>query len=395
MFLAAAGAPIPYEDPWHLEFEERLSALRLSNRRIAYFCEAPNAHTFRYRVFNMVEALNARDDLDISAAWFTEDDLARGHGFVDRADVLVISRVRYSASVGGLIARARARNIPVFYDIDDLIFDVRYAHTIGRSINRSLNKSEEWDWWFGYISRLGCTLQMCDAVITTNEFLGERVREFHPPVQTKIIPNFYNRWQAVVSNEIFQRKIQSKFRRDGRIHVGYFSGTNTHDNDFKIVSEPLQRLLAKNSHLVLRMVGDVNLTESLRGFSSQIETVPIQDFLNLQRVQGETEICVAPLQNTVFANCKSDLKYFESTLAGSVTIASHTFAFKHAIEDGINGFLAHTHEWEDKINAAIDRVETDLVSYQSYVEKARDVVEARYSWSRQADLIVSEIFKAF
>lgn len=104
---------------------------------------------------------------------------------------------------------------------------------------------------------------------------------------------------------------------------------------------------------------------------------------------------MAPLQNTVFANCKSDLKYFESTLAGSVTIASHTFAFKHAIEDGINGFLAHTHEWEDKINAAIDRVETDLVSYQSYVEKARDVVEARYSWSRQADLIVSEIFKAF
>ena len=163
MFITAAGTPIAYTDPWRASLEDRLAALVAGHRRVAYFYETPDAHTFRYRVFNMVQALAARPDLRLSAAWFTREDLDRTSDFVDRADLLIICRTRYDSRIGRLVARAKARGLTVLYDIDDLIFDLRHAHLVGDTIGRNFVSSEEWDWWVGYIGRLGMTLGLCDG----------------------------------------------------------------------------------------------------------------------------------------------------------------------------------------------------------------------------------------
>ena len=62
--------------------------------------------------------------------------------------------------------------------------------------------------------------------------------------------------------------------------------------------------------------------------------------MNLQRLIAEVEINISPLQNNLFTNCKSELKYFEAAIAGTITVATPTYAFSRAIVDGENGFLA-------------------------------------------------------
>ena len=57
MFRAASTMPLEYRDPWDADFDTRLQALAGRSRRIAYFYERPDTSTFRYRVFNMVQAL--------------------------------------------------------------------------------------------------------------------------------------------------------------------------------------------------------------------------------------------------------------------------------------------------------------------------------------------------
>jgi hypothetical protein len=139
MFLNAAGSSCPYEDPWHSSYEDRLKELTARQKKVAYLYESPDAHTFRYRVFNMVEALEAQPELGVSASWFTRSDLEVHDSFVDKVDVLIISRVRYDALVGRLISRARARGLRVLFDIDDLILTFA-THTSSVSLSNANSK---------------------------------------------------------------------------------------------------------------------------------------------------------------------------------------------------------------------------------------------------------------
>ena len=392
MFRNAAGPPLAYLDPWCASFEERLHALVARERRVAYFYEQPDAHTFRYRVFNMIEALDAQPLLGVSAAWFTHDDLERGLDFVDRSDLLVICRTRYDQKIGQLIARAQARGIRALYDVDDLIFDLRYAHLVGDTINRPLRSSEEWDCFCGYIGRLGLTLQLCDGAITTNSYLGARVADFVPGKPVDVIPNFCNKWQAEVSRGIFQRKFDGPPQRDGKLHIGYFSGTNTHSKDFGIVVGALNRIMERHSSVVVHIVGALDQPAQLARHGERIRFLPLQDFINLQRLQGEVEIAIAPVRENVFTNCKSELKYFEAAILGTVVIASPTFAFRGAIKDGQNGFLAPAHQWEEKIAEASALLENGGAGYRALATRGRAEVQHRYTPDRQAEKIARVLF---
>lgn len=392
MFVDAPGRPLAYTDPWVASLEDRLRALVAAERRLAYYCEQVNAHTFRYRVFNMVQALDAQPALGASAAWFVRPDLEASMDFVDRADALVICRTRYDDKIGQMIARARARGIPVFYDIDDLVFDIRYAHEIGDTIDRSLQCSEEWDWWIGYIGRLGLTLQHCDEAITTNAFLAARIAEFAPGTKVKVIPNFLNQMQTSVSRAIYERKSTGLFRRDGRIHVGYFSGTNTHGKDFGVVAGTLSRLLERNEAVDLHLVGSLIVPGELERHRDRVTSHPIQDFVNLQRLQGSMEIVIAPLRDNVFTNCKSELKFYEAAIVGTIVVASPTFAFRNAISDGETGFLALPHEWAAKLDRVLALLEGDGSAYREVANRAHEHVAERYSWARQGARIAAEIF---
>jgi glycosyltransferase involved in cell wall biosynthesis len=392
VFVDAAGAPVPYTDPWSGDLGDRLRALVARRRRIAYFYERPDSSTFRYRVFNMIQALDAQPHLDVSAAWFTRDDLEISLDFVDRADVLIICRSRYDAMMGRLIARARAHGLLVLYDVDDLVFDLRYAHVIGDTINLSLRSSEEWDCWFAYIGRLGQTLQLCDGAITTNRFLGERITEFAPWIEPRVIPNFLNRMQTVASRAIYRRKLASGFQRNGRVHIGYFSGTSTHSKDFGVAAGALHDLLVKDDKINLRVVGSLDLPKDIACRNAQIRIYPLQDFINLQRLQGEVEIAIAPTQDNVFNNCKSELKYFEAAAVGTVVIASPIFSFRHAILDGENGFLAPPYAWRTTLERALALLDGDASEYRALVGRAVARVEERYGWDRQAKNIVSQVF---
>lgn len=391
MFVDASGPALAYRDPWQASLDERLRALVRRERHIAYFYERPDAHTFRYRVANMIEALDAQPHLGASAAWFSYDDLEHGIDFVDRAHLLVICRTRYDQRIGELIARARARRIRVLYDIDDLIFDLRHAHLVGDSIKRPLHSSEEWDWWCGYIGRLGLTLQFCDGVLVTNDYLRQRVIEFAPSMAVETIPNFYNKWQHDVSMNIFRRKFDNAPQRDGKLHIGYFSGTSTHSKDFGIVVGALDRMLDVDSSVVINIVGSLDVPPRLKRHGQRIRTLALQDFINLQRLQGEVEIAIAPTLDNHFTNCKSELKFFEAALVGTIVIASPTFAFRHAIDDGINGYLAAAHQWFDKLQEAAALLSDGGAAYRDFAYRAQEQVASRYAPEHQAKFILKAI----
>ena len=390
MFLGIPPA-LNYVDPWLSSFDERLRQLAAQPRRIAYFYEHPDTSTFRYRAFNPSLTLAANPDRGVSAAWFDHRDLNADDGFIDAADALVICRARYNARVAYMVARAHARGIPVLFDCDDLVFDVERLHLVVDSLNLDQSSEAVWDYWFSYVGRIGATLRLCDSFVTTNEYLAERALECHPRLRTAIVPNYLNREQQELSQRCYRIKEDSGWARDGRIHIGYFSGSPSHARDFAIVAPAIGRLLARDPRVVLRITGFLDPDQELMRYRDRIEFYPLQDFMNLQRLIAEVEINIAPLQDNTFTNCKSELKFFEAAICGTLTLATPTFSLRNSIVHGKTGFLVPSHAWDSALQEALAVLE-DEPRYSAIVATAFEYVQEAYGWDRHAHTIARAVF---
>ena len=210
---------VHYLPPWEVPSETRRAWYRAGDRRIAYVYEREATSTFRYRVFNMVQALLARPEHGVSASWFTHADFG-DLSFVDDADVIVVCRARYEDGLARLVARAKGRGIPVVYDVDDLVFDPAFVHFIVDSLDVPMT-DYHWNDWFASIGRLSATLDLCDAALVTTEPLRARMEARRPEIACAVVPNFLNRRQTEVS----ERVVAAKRRRTRAVRVaGSISG---------------------------------------------------------------------------------------------------------------------------------------------------------------------------
>lgn len=392
MFLNIPS-PIEYKDPWLSSYDERLKQLVSQEKRIVYFYEHPDTSTFRYRAFNPGLTLAAHPECKVSGAWFDHRDLTIDDRFIDEADALVLCRVRYNAAVARLISRARARNIPIWFDCDDLVFDTERLHLIVDALNQDQRDEAVWNYWFSYIGRLGATLRLCDGIITTNTYLAERAKEYRPSLSTAIVPNYLHQEQQELSQKLYATKRDGGWQRDSRIHVGYFSGSPSHARDFAVAAPALFRLLDKDPRIVLRIVGFADLDPRLSHYGDRIEIHPLQDFMNLQRLIAEVEINISPLQENQFTNCKSELKFFEAAICGTLTLASPTFSFQNSVLQDRTGFLVPSYLWDDALDEAVAIVE-NKARYAEIADAAYEHARTSYGWDRHADTILQAVFRA-
>jgi glycosyltransferase involved in cell wall biosynthesis len=364
-----------YSDPWtNLSYAQRLALLNPITKRIVYFYENPDNSTFRYRVYNMMNAINTLLSDEYSASFFCMLDIEHLDEIIKNCDLLILCRVKYSHKINHLLTKAKAKGIKIAYDVDDLVFNHSYTHLILNTLDQNLNESD-WNSWYGMTSRGGDVMKSCDFAITTNQYLADKITEY-ASVPSYIIPNFLNQDQLDISQKIMQQKLESNFARDETITMGYFSGTPTHNLDFALLNEAIIRLFKKYDNLKLRMVGFMEIKGSLHQYMDRIEFIPFQDYVNLQHYIGEVEINLIPLQINTFTNCKSELKYFDAGICGTISIASPTYVYKTAIIDGENGYLANELEWETKISALID----NLNNYQIMAKKAYEHSLNNFAW---------------
>jgi glycosyltransferase involved in cell wall biosynthesis len=391
MFQAAVRPPIAFQGFANATFAERVVALTSRRRRIAYYYDKPDTCTFRYRVLNMIQALAAWPEGGISASWFCRGDLGEMDRFVDHADALVICRAFYTQAIDQLVTRARARRIPVVFDCDDLVFDPGYVPLVMKSLDLDLNHDQDLQYWYARMARYNAVMRRCDRAIATNPFLAAQM-ESAGHIRADVIPNFLHEVQQAVSTELYEAKRTSGFRSDGTITIGYFSGSPTHTRDFAVAAPALARLMDTDPRIQLRVVGFLDAKGGLEKYGSRVEVYPLQDPMNLQRLIAEVEINISPLQNNLFTNCKSELKYFEAAIAGTITVATPTEPFARAIVDGENGFLSTALEWDDKLRAACAVVDSPA-RYAAIAKRGFELAERNYGWNRHAALIAATVLE--
>lgn len=371
-----------YNNPWDISLDARRSSLVRRSVRVAYYYDTPDNSTFRYRVYNMVYVLNSLDSR-ISASWFHSGDGDFLDTLPDIADVIVICRARYDHRLSRLITRARQLGRRVLFDCDDLVFDPSYVHLVLQSLDQDFSNPAIWDFWFAYVGRMNAAMQLCDDLIVTNQFLADQAKRVFSG-NIHIVPNFLNDEQMSYSETILEGKRAAAYSSaDERIHLGYFSGSPSHNRDFEIAASALAELMDKDPRLHVRIVGFLDVKGPVQRHMDRIERHSLQDFVNLQRLIGETEINIAPLQDNIFTNCKSELKYFEAAIVGTATLATPTYTFRSGIQHGKNGLLVNAQDWQDSILEMVSKLDGNREAYRDLVETAREDAITRFGWSEQ------------
>ncbi len=368
--------------PWKRSLLERLGDLRAGTKRIGYVYEKAEPGTFRYRCYNMVQAINATSS-DTSAGYFFLYDLQSIDNLVSHLDVLVLVRVRYDSHVDRLVRQARLKGIPVLYDLDDHIFELETTPLLVSSLNQGLSRYGRIEKWVGVVGRIRESLEIVDGVITTTEFLeSELERALDLPVE--VIPNFLNdeQWE-------YSEKLRGEELQPDEPVIGYFSGSASHNRDYQIAADGLRAVLEHYPEATLRIAGYLDVPESLADFTHRIQRLPFMDFLGLQRAIAEVTLNLSPIQHNVFAHSKSELKYFEAAAVGVPTVASPAPVFTRTISHESNGYLADAAEWPDVLLGAL----ADSKGRKAVAKHALEHVGAHYTRAAVAPRITEVLAK--
>lgn len=373
--------------PWENQaFAQRLGFLKTKNKKtIVYIYGTADNSTFRYRVYNMCEILNKGSSH--AATYFFINELSMLSEYLSYVDYLVIVRVPWTIELDKIIMNAHSKNIQLYFDVDDLIFDITKLPFVMNNLDIEM-RDENYQLYFAYVSRLFLTASLCNAYITTNDFLSHKLQTLFNKI-SYIIPNFMNEQQMNISNKLWLIKsqyhhIKATHTTQKNILLGYFSGSPSHNNDFKSIASDLYAVMEKNHKIHLRLVGYLTLPSILQKFKNdgRIEYLPMQNYISLQKKIAECDINLVPLLVNEFTHCKSELKYFEAAIVGTISVASPTYIYKNIIKDGENGFLAQQGGWLEKIEKIIENFPN-----QSIVETARSHAIQNY----YGDVIVKKL----
>lgn len=342
---------------------------RASNRRrflIASGCSIATTHL--YRCIHLQEQLQQLGHEAEVVDWSNEArfDPAQARGY----DALFLYRLPLSPPLERVMEEARAADVPVIFDTDDLIFEPDLVEA-QRGVQK-LSESEQRQHIEGVRRYLG-TLLAADAVTVATPFLAELAGQRGKSAYVHR-NSLGDEMLAVAERWRVQRAASLT---SDRVVIGYGSGTPTHDFDFREAAPALEKILMRFPAAQLWIAGPLDLPVEFSSFGARVRRLPLTDWRGWFRVLSQCDIALAPLEaENVFCRAKSEIKFVEAGALGVPLVASRSEPFTAAITDGENGLLARgEEEWTSALTSLVD----DPERRARIGARARETILQRYT----------------
>jgi len=322
----------------HIQNSDKINILYLTEQM-----EVENGQTARYRIFNLMEALRGTANTRFE---IIENGIYKDKHNIAWADLIILMRVEFSLKIKTLVKIAKQFNIPVVYDIDDIIFLQDYVEKFCSILPNDIAKNIET--FKSKFSRQELTLRNADFVTVSTSFIAAIMED--EGKKSYVIHNGLNYRQLKIAEKIAKNDETSKR------FIGYLSGSVTHDKDFLQVVPALLKILDEYKNVRLNIVGYLNVDNLPQELVKLTKTACFMKWSKLLKYSSQNYINLSPLDiDNPFCHAKSELKYFESAIVGVPTVASATDTYKRCINHEYNGMLAsNTDEWYTSIKALLD-----------------------------------------
>lgn len=331
-------------------------------------CEGKYGGIGWYRIINPLEKIGAY----VKRGEFRIGTMQSALSLKKEADIWVFSPMADVEAMTLVRANAMFTGAKLVMDVDDDPFSVDKEHP-----GYAYHKAHEQDMKF--------QLKNCDAVTTTTEELKKVLKKYNDKVF--VVPNG-------IDKNIWKLKKQKK-RTDGRIRLGWI-GSGSHMVDRIVVEKAIKTIMEKYPqvdfyHAGMCLVeGAENREFSFRG-TKGYEEYP--EFLN----GLDLDIAIAPIKDTQFNRCKSNIKWLEHSMLKTPMVLSDVTPYK-MVKHGETGFLAKTTEdWVTYLSLLIENpAERKRIGENAYrsvnqewlIEKFLPRYERMFEWLTKKPITV-------
>jgi glycosyltransferase involved in cell wall biosynthesis len=341
--------------------------------RVLIIAETSIPQCTKYRVVQKQESFL---HLGIPCTWLSWTDMIACRNAMQSHSHVIFYRVPAQEAVLDLINEAKRLGLYSWWEADDLIFDEGVLQD-SRALKRLPRTT------FEQLLK-GATLYRramlaCDGAIASTPGLADTMRQAGMR-DVLLIENGLDK-QTLKTAEVV-RRTRKQAATDGAIRIVYGSGTDTHDVDFEEAAAALCRILDHFPNVRLRLIGPLSIPSVLSRHRGRIEQLPATDYETYLGLLGECDISIAPLEDFVFNDAKSNIKYLEASAVGLPSICSPRSAFAATITHGKDGFLCDSQgEWEE----ALARLVSDASLRRQVADAARETVMQTYEVTHLAE----------
>jgi len=274
-----------------------------------------------------------------------------------------------------LVHQVHQDNASLIYTIDDNLLDLEYVSLPVRQ----------------------AVIYFCrhaDAILTSTEYLKNRLQHLNPHIF--VLPNS-------LDEKLFTDNSQRlPVRRNTSSHLTIgFMGTYTHDADLMMVLQALRTVLRQHMDTVqLQIVGGVSdpgLIRLFQGLPVQVlhpdlNDVAYPNFIQWMKKNLAWDIGLAPLEDTPFNLCKSDIKFLDYSALGIPGIYSQVPSYESTIHHMENGYLVENTPaaWTEALELLLADIELRIrlaQNAQEYVFSQRTLQQCAHLW-REAVLSI-------
>lgn len=224
----------------------------------------------------------------------------------------------------------------IILDIDDHPFAVDKEHP-------------EYEYHKAHEELMRLQIENSDHIVVSTEPLREVLSKYNQRIT--VIPNAIDKkiWKLTPK----YRPDGSKKRKDGRIRLGWV-GSASHLADRWVIEEAIKKIMEKYPQVdfyhagMCLLDGSENREFSFAG-TKGYEEYPM--FLN----HLDLDIAIAPIKDTEFNRCKSNIKWLEHSMLKTPMVLSDVYPYSTTVTHGVDGFLAKTTEdWVEYLSQLIE-----------------------------------------
>ncbi|MEY4841159.1 MAG: hypothetical protein RLZZ374_2067, partial [Cyanobacteriota bacterium] len=275
------------------------------------------------------------------------------------SQAVIICRLPATYPVLRFMARAKRAGLPVFYDIDDLIFDpenfppplASYGGTIGPQVHRGLALD---------VPLFRRAMDQADALIVSTRTLAERWLQLarRGGQAVMVLPNLAPAdLKKLGKRQAWQKASPSLGSKAEIVRLVFASGTLAHKQAWNEELAPaLAALLRANPQLRLDLIGHISVPEELHDHRQAIRCKPFSDYSSYLKQLGQADVGLAVLEPGIVTDAKSAIKWMEYSLMGLASVVSPTATYREILHHGEDVLLARgADQWQAAIQQLIDQ----------------------------------------
>lgn len=324
------------KNPLYKRVETIVASNEMGMHNVVYIVPSYYSQSVRYRAENMVDIINSLSDWN--AVIFETFNSKIIQNYLDYIDVVVFIRTRYD-ELEEFICDITKREIPSYYDMDDFQFsrDCIMPKEFGNAI-ADVNLQYQ---------KLAV---LCDGFITTTSFLKRNIEDFYHK-KTYLIKNFMSYEQERIARKCLNKKHNDIAAEiDDWFCLGYFAG-KSHFRDLEIISDDIAIFLERHDKTMLRIIGIEKVPDSLKkdGIRNRVKIFPFMDGNALMKEFAEIDLNLIPLIMDDFSQARSEIKYFEAAIVGTMSLMSPTDVYCEIISKGNIGRVCKDNKWLNSI----------------------------------------------